>query len=602
VVLDFEFQAPNGERPDPLCMVARELVSGREHCLWQGELRRAKSPPFDIGSDTLVCAFFASAEMGCFLELGWKRPVNLLCLHAEDRAATNGRLPRAKGQHSLIMACGRRGIPVMIGADKEAARTLIMDRSSWSANEVTEIKQYCAADVDATVRLLRHMEAASEIDWTYGLLRGRYTAAVAAMERVGVPIDTEMLVRLIERWSSIKLRLIASIDQDYGVYDGTTFKLDRFAAYLERHGIRWPRTATGLLSLADDTFRDMAKAYPRLYPLKELRSSLAEMRLSGLTVGADGFNRCLLSPFGARSGRNTPSNSKFIYGPAVWMRGLIRPPEGYGLAYIDWRAQEVALAAALFGDERMMGAYLTGDVYLGFAKDAGLAPPDATAETHSEVRDLCKTLVFLLNYGGGDELLADRLGVSRSRAAALKALHQATYATFWRGSDATTASAYANKFICSTFGWPLHVTAADRPQSIINYPMQSSGGDMMRIAAIAATEEGILLAAPVHDAFLILAPIDRLEHDIERMRAIMERAGAAVTGGMPVFADLKTEMKVLPGSRYRDKRGTKMWDTVLSLLPEAQPQITKSQPKVCATQCAQRAQSAQRPGPSSHRT
>lgn len=481
VVLDFEFQAPDGARPDPLCMVARELVSGQTHCLWRDELRRMRSPPFDTGPGTLVCAFFASAEMGCFLALGWKRPANLLCLHAEDRAATNGLLPRVKGQHSLIMACARRGIPVMVGTDKEAARALIMNRSSWSANEVADIKQYCAADVDATVRLLRCMEAAGEIDWTYAPLRGRYTAAVAAMERVGIPIDTEMLARLIEHWSSIKLRLIANIDRDYGVYDGTTFKADRFAAYLARRGIRWPRTSTGLLSLADDTFRDMAKVYPQLYPLKELRSSLAEMRLSSLTVGTDGFNRCLLSPFGARSGRNTPSNSKFVYGPAVWMRGLIRPPPGHGLAYIDWRAQEIALAAALFGDERMVAAYLTGDVYLGFAKDAGLAPPDATAETHSEVRELCKTLVFLLNYGGGDELLAERLGVSRGRAVELKALHQATYAAFWHGSDATTASAYANRFICSTFGWPLRVTPADRPQSIINYPMQSNGAEMMRI-------------------------------------------------------------------------------------------------------------------------
>jgi hypothetical protein len=598
VVLDFEFQAPDGERPNPLCMVARELINDRTHCLWRDELRRAKWPPFDIGPGTLVCAFFASAEMGCFLELGWKRPANLVCLHAEDRAATNGLLARVKGQHSLIMACARRGISVMLGADKETARTLILNRSSWSANEITDIKQYCAADVDATVRLLRHMEAAGEIDWTYALLRGRYTAAVAAMERVGVPLDTDMLARLIEHWSDIKLRLIASIDQDYGVYDGTTFKLERFATYLARYGIQWPRTETGLLSLADDVFRDMAKSYPQLYPLKELRASLADMRLSSLTVGTDGFNRCLLSPFGARSGRNTPSNSRFVYGPAVWMRGLIRPPEGYGLAYIDWRAQEIALAAALFGDERMMAAYSTGDVYLGFAKDAGLAPPDAIAETHSEIRELCKTLVFLLNYGGGDELLAQRLGVGRSRAAELKALHQATYSTFWRGSDVATASAYANRFICSAFGWPLHVNPTDRPQSIINYPMQSNGSEMMRIAAIAATEEGIQVAAPVHDAFLVIAPLDRLEHDIARMRAIMERAGAAVTGGMPVFADLKPEMKVLPGDRYRDKRGTKMWDTVLSLLPKMQPGAMKSQPEVCATQRAQDAQHAQRPGPS----
>jgi DNA polymerase I len=33
---------------------------------------------------------------------------------------------------------------------------------------------------------------------------------------------------------------------------------------------------------------------------------------------------------------------------------------------------------------------------------------------------------------------------------------------------------------------------------------------MMRIAAIAATEAGIEVCCPVHDAFLISAPIDRM--------------------------------------------------------------------------------------------
>ena len=36
------------------------------------------------------------------------------------------------------------------------------------------------------------------------------------------------------------------------------------------------------------------------------------------------------------TGRNQPSNAKFILGPARWMRGLIRPPEGHGIAYVDF--------------------------------------------------------------------------------------------------------------------------------------------------------------------------------------------------------------------------------------------------------------------------
>ena len=71
----------------------------------------------------------------------------------------------------------------------------------------------------------------------------------------------------------------------------------------------------------------------------------------------------MLSAFRARTGRNQPSNSRFIFGPSVWLRGLIKPPAGMGLAYVDWRAQEFAVAAALSGDQAMMAAYRSGDPY-----------------------------------------------------------------------------------------------------------------------------------------------------------------------------------------------------------------------------------------------
>jgi len=48
-----------------------------------------------------------------------------------------------------------------------------------------------------------------------------------------------------------------------------------------------------------------------LAPLRELRSTLSQMRLSDLAVGEDGRNRTLLSAFRARTGRNQPSNTRF---------------------------------------------------------------------------------------------------------------------------------------------------------------------------------------------------------------------------------------------------------------------------------------------------
>ena len=74
---DFEFRAPDGERPEPLCMVAREWRIGRTLRLWQDELARLREAPFAIGPDALFVAYYASAELGCFLALDWPAPARV---------------------------------------------------------------------------------------------------------------------------------------------------------------------------------------------------------------------------------------------------------------------------------------------------------------------------------------------------------------------------------------------------------------------------------------------------------------------------------------------------------------------------------------------
>ena len=271
-------------------------------------------------------------------------------------------------------------------------RALVLRGGPWSDVERAAILDYCESDVAALARLLPAM--LPKIDLPRALLRGRYMSAVARMERSGVPIDVSMLELLRRNWSKIQDQLIAEIDADYGVYDGRTFKTDRFAAFLARAGIPWPRLESGRLE----------RGYPSIAPLRELRGALSEMRLSDLAVGRDGRNRTMLSAFRARTGRNQPSNTKFIFGPSVWLRGLIQPPHGFGIAYIDWAQQEFGIAAALSRDPLMMDAYGSGDPYLAFAKQAGAAPADATKATHKAVRDQFKSTVLAVQYGMGAEL------------------------------------------------------------------------------------------------------------------------------------------------------------------------------------------------------
>ena len=86
---------------------------------------------------------------------------------------------------------------------------------------------------------------------------------------------------------------------------------------------------------------------------------------------------------------------------------------------------------------------------------------------------------------------------------------------------------------------------------------------MMRLACCLATEAGLEVCAPVHDALLLAAPLERLDSDVERLRACMAEASRTVLGGFEVRTDAKV---VRYPERYMDKSGQVMWDRVLRLL------------------------------------
>jgi hypothetical protein len=453
------------------------------------------------------------------------------------------------------------GLPSINGEEKRSMRDLVLSRGPWSTNDREDILDYCESDVTALGHLMKAM--IHLIDLPRALVRGRYMQAVSSIQAIGVPIDLETLRTLKAEWMNIQDQLIQLIDKDYKVFDGRTFKSQLWEGYLIRKNIPWPRLASGKLDLSDQTFRDMAKSYPVVSPMRELRSSLSEMRLSSLQVGSDGRNRCTLSPFSSRTSRNQPSNSKFIFGPSVWIRGLIQPSPGFGLAYVDWSQQEFGIAAALSQDKVMMDAYQSGDPYLAFAKQAGAVPQDATKKSHESDREQFKACVLAVQYGMGEESLALRINQPVARARQLLRLHRQTYKTFWKWSDSAVDEAILGGRLWSTFGWQINTNLQPNPRSLRNFPMQANGAEMLRIACIGLVEANIRVCAPVHDALLIEAPLDQLDETVELTQKIMKKASRIVLNGF----ELSSEAKVIRyPDRYFDKRGLEMWNTVMGLI------------------------------------
>jgi DNA polymerase I len=574
---DFEFVSRLGERQIPVCMVAWELRSGRKLRVWEDQF--GPEPPFPTGSDSVLVAYFASAELGCFRFLGWSMPERVLDLYTEFRNLTNGWQTIAG--NNLLGALAHFGLDGIGVEEKEEMRQRILQGGPWLPEEPQAILNYCETDVAALSRLLPAMMP--RVDLGRALLRGRYMAAVATMEFYGVPVNTERLSQIVGAWDTIRDRLITRINPDYQVYDGRTFKLDRFERFLAQKNIPWPRLGSGQLDLQDSTFREMSRIYPIMAPLRELRYTLSQLRLRDLAVGSDGRNRCLLSPFSSRSSRNQPSNAKFIFGPSVWLRNLIEPPPGCGLAYVDYEQQEFAVAGALSEDPEMLEAYRSGDCYVAFAKQAGAVPADATKTSHPAERELFKLCALGVQYGMEAKSLAVRIGRPEIEARRLLQYHREIYHRFWKWIDNITDHTILTGWQQTVFGWTNRVPVAGRgplkkreenrigkrldgsfnPRSLRNFPMQANGAEMLRLACCLGIEQGLELCAPIHDAILICSPLDRLEADVERMRAAMAEASRVVLNGFEVRTDGKL---VRYPDHYNDPRGERMWQEILSLL------------------------------------
>ena len=170
----------------------------------------------------------------------------------EFRNHTNG-LSTIAG-NGLLGALVHYGIDGIGATEKKDMRDLVLRGGPWTSDEQIAILDYCESDVAALARSLPAM--LPRIDLPRAIYRGRYMAAVASMEYTGIPMGVANFDRLRDRWISISDQLIVKIDSDYRVYEGRTFKTDRFERWLIQHEIPWPVLDSGRLALDDDTFPD----------------------------------------------------------------------------------------------------------------------------------------------------------------------------------------------------------------------------------------------------------------------------------------------------------------------------------------------------------
>jgi len=540
-------------------------------------------PGFPLPVEDTFIAYFLPAEVGAMLALGWEPPPRMWDLYPVFRQITNVEPKEYVGRYGLLHAadffCG--GPSPLYGAldtsgFKSDSRELAMRGEPYSSEEWEILQRYCEADVDTTARIARVVMARKDFNQDLYLHWGRYMTALAYEERVGIPLDEELARDLKHHASEIRLHCIRVFEgkYGYGIFDEAgRHRRKGLIDFLTRNDIPWEATATGAPRTDEEYLSSLSGKHPILEPYVQVRALADKYKmLGGLAIGPDGRSRCLMSPFSTKTGRNAPSTKRFLFAMSKGFRRLVKPPEGYGFVQIDWAAEELAIAAYLSGDEALMSTYLEGDPYIGFAIRAGAAPPGASKETHPEIRAIYKKVVLAVGYGQTEYGLALTLGIHRIEARELLARHRAAFTRFWQWTDEVVETAAWKRSLTTRLGWSLHLGSTDlldgkriKDRTLVNFPVQGTGGDLLRLASIWAMEAGLDVGAPVHDALLLCAPLNDIEDQTRELERVMARASMEILDGV----ELRSETSItVPPDRYDPEKGDELWESTLQALQD----------------------------------
>ena len=588
VVCDFEYEVAAGDLPNPLCMVAYVLDESLRHVrtirLWRAMSDAAPpyfstKPAFDVGPDTLFVAYSAWAEMTCLKVLGWQFPVHIFDLHTAFLAASNVLFPhnpteaRKKPRKRLPDACRAYGIEGWEKIDKDTIAEDI-GKGNWRRYGQEGVYEYCEEDVRKSVQLLcaqlRQHTILPAVDVERVLYWSNYSAkAIALIQARGMPIDVTLWNLVQENKIAVIRELLRQFDpshnDDNPIYTPEgEWSYARFERWLVRCGVpAWPRLESGMLDTDSDAFRMMYHV-PGIEGLHALRDSLNFIVKARLPIGRDGRNRPSLFPFGTATGRN--AHAKSLYNVHAGMRSfMVFPADCIGV-YLDWRTQEVGIAASQSEDPALMAAYRGGDIYHALALMCGLThdPDPAHWKKHDlTMRQRMKALQLAISYGMGVPSLARGLDRHPLIASAIIERHQRTYPRFWQWRAERVQAAMVGRRMESIFGWPLHISTSPNARTLYNFPMQSGGAEMLRLAAWRLCEAGIIPCMLVHDGILLELTN---KQQLEEAQEIMRVAGRDTCNGFEIGVDIDQMLE--GGARYRDKRpiARKMWETMMSTL------------------------------------
>ena len=455
---------------------------------------------------------------------------------------------------------------------KKAVRDLIISApTSFSEEQKKEILEYNESDIPHLPDLLKvivskYRSLLKPSDraniFKEMLYRGEFSARSAFMVNDGYPINYEKTKHFSDSVPMILKDLCRDINSQEFEGGFTPFRWDRNEQKFKwrqkdtrvflrenypQHIKTWMLTdkkALGLSLEAFTRFFDFTHDYPRdNFGAQIVRYLKTKQSLNGFVpktqksntkdnrtfwdfVGPDRMVRPFMNIYRSQSARSQPSSKGFIFLKSAWMRALVEPPKGYAIATLDWASQEFLLGALMSGDKNMYNAYMSGDPYLWFGKEAKAIPQNGTRDEFGPLRDAFKATTLAEMYMMGIPGLANKLTNDTGRvytieeAEDLDSLFRNVFSVFcdWREEQ---IEKYNETGYLRTFdGWTMWGDNINF-RSVANCPIQGAGSSIMRKSMALTQDNDMQMLFTNHDALYILLKLDEL-HKIDDLARCMD--------------------------------------------------------------------------------
>ncbi|MBP6323400.1 MAG: DNA polymerase I [Chitinophagales bacterium] len=399
---------------------------------------------------------------------------------------------------------------------------------------IEQVKEYAAEDADVTLQLYNVFK--KEIDHTllhklFYEVETPLIPVLTDMEFEGVKVDTDFLKQYSNEIAQDILALKDEILSTCGVQFNIDSPKQLGDVLFEKMGIKYPgkKTKSGQYSTDEETLQKLAGEHPIVEKLLDYRefTKLKSTYVDALPNLINPKTHRLHTTFNqaiAATGRLSSVNPNLQNIPIKTERGkkirkaFIQKDENHTILSADYSQIELRIVASISEDQNMIDAFKKNlDIHAATAANVfSVALEDVT----SEMRRQAKMVNFGIIYGISAFGLAQRLGISRTEAAALIEQYFIKYSGIKKYMDDTIQFAREHGYVETLLGrrrylrdinagnWTIRGFAE---RNAINAPIQGTAADMIKVAMINIHQQ---LSAQKMQSKMILQVHDELLFDV----------------------------------------------------------------------------------------